>query len=218
MNSRLFAFFNLFFALILMNSGYAETAAIEEGKQYQLIPESVQQDPLVSLNVTPQKIKVTEFFSFACPACNVLSVSLRDWVHKQGNDVIFQRVPVNFHQGWDVMARVYYAADDIGVLDKIDADMFSAIHDQNQNVLDKDVMAKFLTQHAIDPLAFDKAMTSFAVDRSLEHGEMMRHAYRVNQVPTVIVNNQYMTDLGAAGGVQQMLATLDFLIAKARQK
>ena len=44
------------------------------------------------------KVEVTEFFWYSCPHCSAFDPSLEEWVKKQGDWIVFKRVPVAFRE------------------------------------------------------------------------------------------------------------------------
>src|SRR3569832_2261434 len=47
-----------------------------------------------------KKVEVLEFFWYSCPHCNAFEPSLSDWVKKQGDNIVFKRVPVAFRDSF----------------------------------------------------------------------------------------------------------------------
>ena len=77
------------FAAILPLPAAAQTAALQEGKQYIRLknPQPVE---------TGKKIEVIEFFSYGCPHCGDLEPVLQGWLKTMPADVEFRRIPVMF--------------------------------------------------------------------------------------------------------------------------
>ena len=60
---------------------------------------------------------------------------------------------------------------------------------------------------------FTKAFSSFAVESKLQRADMLNRRYRINSVPTVVVNGKYSTDLSTAGGESQLFGVIEELAA-----
>src|SRR4051794_134709 len=48
-----------------------------------------------------KKVEVTEFFWYSCPHCHAFEPSLVEWVKKQGDNIVFKRVPVTFRESFE---------------------------------------------------------------------------------------------------------------------
>lgn len=188
-----------------------------DAKQFSMLPAETADNPYAKARLKKDKIVVTEFFSYGCPACNYVSDDLRDWASKLPNDVVFNRVPVAFFRGWDELARAYYVAEDLKVLDKLDHDIFKAIHVEKKDLTKKAALKDFFVNNGLQEKEFDKSYDSFAVNRSLERGKMLMQTYKIYAVPTIVVGNSYATDLQKAGGKADLIKVLDKLVAKERQ-
>src|ERR1039457_564874 len=55
-----------------------------------------------------KKIEVTEFFGYFCPHCNSFEPALADWVKKQGDNIVFKRVPIAFSDAMAPQQRLFY--------------------------------------------------------------------------------------------------------------
>ena len=189
---------------------------IEEGKQYQRIPQSVQSNPVVAMTDSKDQVTVTEFFSYGCPGCSAVAKPLAVWAASQNSSVKFTKVPVEFFKGWDIYAKAYYTAEILGVLDKIDLQLFNAIHKDRQDLGSKEALQRFFVAQGVAAEDFAKTFDSFAVHRALERGKMLMRTYRIYSVPTLVIDNQYQTDLQQANGPDGFISVLSQLVAKVK--
>ncbi|GAB3672789.1 thiol:disulfide interchange protein DsbA/DsbL [Salinisphaera aquimarina] len=179
------------------------------GDHYQVIDNPVAQPE-------DGKIQVVEFFLYSCPHCYHLEPELKDWRKTLGDDVEFSRVPVLFGAGGQVYARLYYAAEQLGVLDKVHEDIFTAIHEQGRRLLSEDDIRDFMEDHGVDGDRFAEAFDSDAVsDKVRAAGETMR-AFRVTATPSLGVAGQYYLSGRSAGSNEKMFDVADYLIAQQR--
>lgn len=170
-----------------------------EGKDYVLLsnPEAT---------TTPGKAEVIEFFSYTCPHCYHLEPSVQEWLKHKSDQVAFVRIAVAFSAYWEPSARAYYAAEDLGVLDKIHPLLFEAVHRNPRMNLDD--LAAFFAEQGIDQEAFRKAYQSFHTETQLRRGNQLAQRYKVNGVPSIIVDGKY--DVRSP----RMFDVVDFLIAQ----
>ena len=108
-------------SLFVVAGPAAAQGAPAEGRQFARI------DPPVP-PVTPGKIEVIEFFSYACPHCSAFEPAGEAWAKKVPADVAFLRVPVPFLQNFENLMRTYYTLESMGLVDTMQRKVFTAIH------------------------------------------------------------------------------------------
>ncbi len=194
-------------ALLLVPFG-AGAAEIEEGKNYQVlatpVPTSIQ-----------DKIEVVEVFSYACPHCFNLEPTLEAWL-KSGKpeQAAFVRVPASFSANYEVLARAYYTAQALGVLERVHAPLFDALHMHKRSLSNEAAIAGFFAEQGVDRDTFTKAWRSFEVDTKLRRAKQLTQQYRITGVPAIIVNGKYLTDVGMAGSPNALVEVINFLVKK----
>ncbi|QJQ06382.1 thiol:disulfide interchange protein DsbA/DsbL [Undibacterium piscinae] len=166
----------------------------ENGKEYKLLerPQPVE---------SSKKIEVIEFFGYFCPHCNVLEPLLADWVKKQGDNIVFKRVHVNFH-GLASQQKLYYSLEAMGKIEEFHVKVFNAYHvDRNRLQTDADVM-DFVTKSGLDKQKFSDVYNSFAIQSKLSRSAQQMAAFQIDSVPTLVVDDgRYVTapSMTAAG-------------------
>jgi protein dithiol oxidoreductase (disulfide-forming) len=179
----------------------------QEGKQYQLI-----NPPQPTENSATVEVK--EVFWYACPHCFHLEPALEAWLKHKPANVTFIHMPAVLGPTWELLARAYYSAEDLGVVDKIHEPMFNAIHVEHTPMnTDQDVI-KFFTAHGVKEDDIRNAMGSFSVETKVRRAKQMGERYGLTGVPAIIVNGKYRTDVGMAGGSDELFKVVDFLIKK----
>jgi thiol:disulfide interchange protein DsbA len=163
----------------------------------------------------PSKIVVTEFFSYQCPHCYQFSPLLNAWVSKLPSDVVFERIPVTFGRpDWGSIAQAYYSLQAMNKLDaKMDAAIFDAIHMQHIRLGDFSSITDWIVKQGINGNDFRDMYTSFSIQSSMRTAEQAAPAYRVDGVPTLVIDGRYKV-LGPDHNAQ--LATADALISMVR--
>lgn len=217
----------LFFIYLFSCIGFAAqtNADFQEGKDYLRLPTPV------ATAAGKNQIEVLEFFSYGCPACNHFEPAIETWLASKPKNIVFDRVPVVFHQGWDVYAKTYYAAKNMGVVDKISPALFTAIHKEGRDLSSEEKMAQFFAQQGINPLEFRNAYHfSPSILAQMARANTLAHDYLVNdyliknhhwipQVPTVAINGKYLVSAGLVNGnVNKFIQVINFLIAKESKK
>jgi thiol:disulfide interchange protein DsbA len=135
-------------------------------------------------------------------------------VSKKPANVNFIRLPVNFNPTSVLHMRAYYAAETLGVLEKIHQPFFDEIHLRKNPMSDPDSIIKFFVAHGVEEKAIKDAMSSFAIDARTRKTEGLLRRYQISSVPTLIVNGKYRTDVSMAGGTARMFEVVEFLIHK----
>ena len=198
----------LVFGLVATTS-HAE--AIEVGVHYDLLPIPVE-------TADPNKIEVVEVFSYGCPHCFEFEPSMAAWRAKQQPDVLFRRIPATFRKDWMLLAQAYYAAEVLGVVDKVHEPIFEAIHLKGLNPGDPAVLATVFKESAgVDGEEFLKVLNSFGVRSKVQQADAQGRMYRLQGVPTLIVNGKYTVyNVNVTGGNVDRLTVVDYLVAKDR--
>ncbi len=179
----------------------APSVPFKEGQDYARLANPV---PVA----TPGKIEVVEMFWYGCPHCYDLEPSTQAWLKRKPDNVAFVRIAVSFGASWEPGARAYYAAEALGVLDKLHQPLFEAYH-QRRPLGDVDALAAFAAEHGVDAEAFRKAYTSFQTETQLRRGNQLAQRYGIRGVPAVIVDGTYEIRS------PKVFEVVDFLISQA---
>ena len=171
----------------------------EVGIHYELLPIPVQTGD-------PSKIEVVEVFSYGCPHCFDFDAVLESWRAKQPSDVAFRRVPAMFRPEWVILAQAFYAAEVLGVTDRVNKPIFEAIHLEGLNPGDPAVLANIFEESAgVDGEQFLKVLNSFGVRSKAQQADAQGRMYRLPGVPTLIVDGKYQVNGGRLTRVQLQL-------------
>jgi len=185
----------------------------------------VNYDPIVPAQPTavPRgKIEVLEVFWLGCPHCYSLEPYLRAWLKDKPSYVDFVRVPVMWGPAHRLHAQLFYTLEALHRDDLVEK-AFETIHQDGNPLLgttEQDTAQKQLEwakANGIDPEAFTTAYRSAAVQAQLEHAQEITERYHVEGVPFVAVDGKYATDVGKAGGHEQLIELIDDLVALDRQ-
>lgn len=197
-------------ALLMLVSSVA-IAGPQAGFEYQQTQQVIPTD-------NPAKVEVTELFWYGCPHCYELEPHLTVWVKKLPQDVTFKRVPGIPRPDWAPGAKAYYAMEALGVLDKLHAPFFEAIHKQRSvKANDEAAMIDWITkQSGMDRKKVSDAYNSFSVNTKNMRAMQIFRASGATGVPALIVDGKYITSISMAGGTEEVLKVADQLIAKAR--
>lgn len=157
----------------------------------------------------PGRIEVVEFFSYACPHCNDLNPLIHKWAEKLPRDVVFRRVPVSFNPFYELMARLFYTLDTTGDLARLDAALFSAIHEKGLKLVSEKNIADWAVSQGVDARRFSEAWNSFSVNSKVKRADQMARNHRIQGVPALAIDGRYLV---GGKSLQEMLALTDKVI------
>ena len=182
-------------------------AQFDEGIEYKLVrpPQPVDD---------PSKIEVRELFWYGCPHCYHLEPKLKAWLEHLPPNVRFVRMPAVLGDRWSLLARAYYTADLLGVLDRTHEALFDAIHKEGQRIRTESQLADFFARFGVDRKTFHDTFHSFAVEAKIARARELSRRYHIDGVPTIIVDGKYRTSATDAGGQEAMFKVVDYLIAR----
>ena len=195
----------------LMISQAFSADGFQEGVHYQTLTK-----PVVTSD--PARVEVLELFWYGCPHCDMLDPALKAWAQQLPSDVLFTRMPVVFGRSWEMHARIFWVAKNLGLLDTIHEPLFDTIHREGRRLQRvEDVMA-FFERYGADPAVVKRELAGFATESALRLADARVRAYGIQGVPALIVNGQFVTGVSQAGGESRLFQLLDELIEKSRQK
>ena len=165
------------------------------------------------------QIVVVEFFWYGCPHCNAFEPMLEAWVKKLPADVDFRRVPVAFREEPFVAhQRIYYALEEMGLVDTIHTKVFAAIHVDHQRLDNPKEIAAFMKKNGVDPDKFMTFYNGFSVQTKARQAAKIAQAYKIDGVPSIGIAGKYLTSATLTGSPQRSLAVTDYLIQRTRAK
>lgn len=194
-------------ALGVLPARYSE-AALLVGKDYALVD-------FPQPTTDPKRVEVLELFFYGCPHCFELEPLLVPWVKKLPKYAYFRRMPAIFNDSWVPMAKAFYAAEDLGVLEKLHSDMFNAIHLQGINLNSRETLLRFVAARGVDAKKFGAAYDSFGVQNQVNQARQLTSAYGIEGVPSMIVDGKYRTSSSMVGSHEKLFPALNELIAMA---
>ncbi|OOS03570.1 thiol:disulfide interchange protein DsbA [Moraxella cuniculi DSM 21768] len=179
-----------------------------EGRDYKVLANP---DP-----ITSDVIIVREFFWYGCPHCNSLEPYMQKWAKTRASDVAFFQTPAALNPMWEVAARGYYAAQQMGVQENTHQALFNAIHkDGKRNIIsNQEELSNWYASQGVDKAKFNSLYNSFAVSTKVERSRSNAMRYQITGVPAVVVQGKYLVT-GADAKVPQVV---DFLVNKVREE
>jgi thiol:disulfide interchange protein DsbA len=166
---------------------------------------------------TGKKIEVIEFFSYACPHCHSLEPTVRAWLKKKPADVEFRRIPVIFRDDWAPLARLYYTLETMGLVERLHADVFAAVHEQHVQLQDPKVLADWVATKGVDKQKFMDTYNSFTVQSRTQRTREVSQRYHIEFTPEFVIDGRYITAPSMVGELEPFYRVVDQLVVMARK-
>jgi thiol:disulfide interchange protein DsbA len=201
----------IFLAAALSLAGFAATADIHPGKEYELLspPQAVE---------TGKKIEVLEIFAYTCPHCFDLEADINSWAKRLPKDVEFRRLPAIFRDSWAPFAKVFYTFEAMGLTERLHGEFFNAIHAHHVRFDSDNAIFDWVEKQGVSRKGFIDIYTSFSIQSKTLRAKQLTRAYAISGVPAVIVDGKYRTSVSNTGSHAGLLSALDQLIKQARQE
>jgi thiol:disulfide interchange protein DsbA len=161
------------------------------------------------------KIEVTEFFFYTCPHCADMEPLLEKWAKALPKDVSLRRVPVLFRPQLAPYAKLYYTLEAMNLLDKLQGEVFVAIHQQRVNLGDEKALLAWVSSKGVDAAKFSEVYNSFSVGSKVSRADQITRAHNIPGTPAMVVNGKYLV---SQGDHARQLQVVDYLIAKVRDE
>ena len=211
--------FALLATVLAASTAFASPTDPKNGVEYVTLaqPQPVQ--------ATGKKVEVIEFFMYHCPHCNALEPQLEQWVKKQGGNIQFKRVHLPFSGPNDPEAHLYLTLDAMGKAEEFQTKVFKAWHVDHLRLNTDAAIIDWVSKNGIDRNKFLDVWNSFGVITKLHRLPQITTDYKVDGVPTLIVDGKYQTSPSIVYNsvkttsepvlFQATLQVMDALVAKA---
>ncbi|OEY65747.1 thiol:disulfide interchange protein DsbA/DsbL [Marinobacter sp. X15-166B] len=187
----------------------ALAASYEEGRHYETLSNPLRTE-------TPGKIEVVEAFWYGCPHCYTFKPLIESWEQGLADDVAFSMLPAALGRSWEPHARAFVTLEALGQLDKAHDALFTALASERRPLNTPEALADFVARHGVDAREFLDTYNSFGVNAKYQQAQAKLRGARISGVPTMLVNGKYKVSASTAGGHEQVLKVVDYLIEKER--
>ncbi|HWG75750.1 MAG TPA: DsbA family protein, partial [Steroidobacteraceae bacterium] len=121
-------------------------------------------------------------------------------------------------------ARLFYTLQALGKLDELHTQVFDEIHQHNDPLYVQgnpqatfQAQLKFAVAHGISAAAFTNAYNSFGVQSNLQRADDLDRRYKIDAVPTIVIDGKYEADVGTAGGEEKLIQLINDLSASEKK-
>jgi protein dithiol oxidoreductase (disulfide-forming) len=186
--------------------------------------------PLSGRALPPGQVEVIEVFSYGCPACAQFNPVARRLQQSLPKTARFVYVPAAFNaaEDWPMFQRAYCTAEVLGIADKTHDAMFDAVWKGGEMAISDPATGRLKSPlptietaaHFYSRLAdvkvedFLATAKSFTVEMKIKEADNFIRSYQVLSTPTIIVNRKYRTEARSAGGYDELIQLVTWLVAK----
>ena len=219
----------IFVALLALLATPITASAAQEwvaGKNYYPV------EPVQHTNVAAGKVEVLEVFSYGCPACNAFNPVIQQLRRALPPNAQMNYLPAAFNkvEDWEMFQRAFLTAQILGAVDKTHDAIYDAVWkpDGPLATMNGDKLrsplptiedaARVYNRLAGVPVdKFVATAKSFTVQVRMKAADEQVIAYHVDRTPTIIVNGKYRITTESAGGPNQVIDLVKYLVAKETQ-
>jgi thiol:disulfide interchange protein DsbA len=165
---------------------------------------------------TAGKIEVLEVFSYGCVHCFEYQPAVRAWAERRPKDVSLVLMPATFNGNFALYARGFFAAQALGVAEKLHEEVFSAIWEKGRHAENLNGLADLYASLGVDRAQFLAAARSVGVEARLSAVTHKSERMLLQATPTFYVDGKYQVLTTAAQSYDDIFARVDALVARAR--
>ena len=186
----------------------ADTGRFVAGQHYRVL------NPAQPTNVPPGKVEVVDVFWYGCGGCYMMYPYMERWKENKPEAAEYVQLPATLNAGWQPHARLFFATEALGISDRTHSAIFHEYH-VNRNPLNTlDSMIEFLGRFDVSPEDARDALTGFAADSKLRAADVRARRFQLSFVPVFVVNGKYVVGVEQAGGPDEVLEVIDYLVAR----
>jgi thiol:disulfide interchange protein DsbA len=194
--------------MLLAGSTAAVALDIQQGVHYKLLT------PAQPTSVAPGKVEVVEVFWYACGHCYLLEPRLEAWDRKgRPANAQLVRLPATWNSTLKTHARLFYTMELLGK-QNLNPEIWREINLKGNRLDTPAAIEDFFTSRGVSKTDFSKAFAGFAVDSKIMKAEDLNRRYKITSTPKVVVNGKYVTDVGMAGGEEQLFEVINALVTR----
>ena len=181
----------------------------QDGKHYKTLDDS-------KPTRDSSKVEVIEFFWLSCGHCYNLESHVSSWERTLPNYVDFYRSHITWHAQAETQARIMYTARALGLEDEAIAGAFHAIHREYQLMTGQSELESFFRGLGVPTEKYRSISSSFGVNHAISQANKRMRNYKLQSVPSFIVNGKYIVAAIQGQSAQELLEVVEYLIEKER--
>ena len=181
----------------------SDSAPYTEGTDYVTLPAPHQRYSNTG------KVEVVEVFSYGCIHCAEFAPEAEKLRKELPAGVDFKLMPAVFSAEWVPFARAYYAAKQLGVVDRTHLLLFVAKFGEHYPINTMDELADFYAREGVNRADFMRIATADATTNKMKSDFKLASTWQVDGTPTLVVDGKYR--VMTVGSYAKMLAVTMWL-------
>lgn len=197
-----------FIKILIASLFITQTAqALDEGIDYKLVPSP-------QITETPGKVEVVGLFWYGCPHCYHLEPELERWLAKKPSYIAFRRMPAVLGDHWAMGAKVFYAAELLGVIERVHEPLFKAIQTRQLDLNNSEKVAEWFATMGVVREDFLNAINAFVVDIKVRRAAQIGSELGLDGVPSFLINGKFFTSPSMTASVDKAFEVINELAAQ----
>ncbi|MEO7050489.1 MAG: thiol:disulfide interchange protein DsbA/DsbL [Rhodanobacter sp.] len=137
------------------------------------------------------KVELVEVFSYGCIHCAEFAPDAEKLRKELPAGVEFKLMPAPFSAEWVPFARAYYAAKQLGVVDRTHLQLFAAKFGEHYPINTMDELAAFYAREGVNRDDFMRIATSEATTAKMKRDLDLLRTWQVDGTPTLVIDGKY---------------------------
>jgi thiol:disulfide interchange protein DsbA len=137
------------------------------------------------------KVEVVEVFSYDCIHCASFAPDAEKLRKELPAGAEFKLMPAPFNSAWVPFARGYYAARQLGVVDKTHLQLFVAKFGEHYPINSMDEIADFYAREGVNRDDFMRIATSDATTDKMKRDLKLLRTWQVDGTPSLVIDGKY---------------------------
>lgn len=171
------------------------------------------------ISIVDGKTHIKEFYWQKCPHCYHLEGPLNDWIEKNKDNVVFEKIPVAWSEShikdgdYYLVAQVLHKNGQLKNLKKFSDEVFKMVFVDKFPLTDENVNVIF-KQNGVEESQWKSIKQSFYLKAEENRVKSETKKYGIVGVPAFVIDGKYYTDIGEAQGVNNLFSILDSFVKK----
>jgi protein dithiol oxidoreductase (disulfide-forming) len=197
------------FIILLLGAGvFNAKAQFVEGKNYDVVSETVTKEPTV-----------TEFFSFYCGHCYQFESMLDEYKKGLKSGTNFEKSHVNYIPRDNPavqlgIVKAYLVIQALDMDEKLRPAFFDYIHVQAKVVETEAAIKEMFVSNGVSASDFDKHYNNSELVKTAVTMAAEWKVKKVSMVPTLVVNGKYKVNMNSVGTLDDLIKLTNFLLEK----
>lgn len=126
-------------------------------------------------------------------------------------EITIQRIPLVMRPHWRLLAKACLVAEDMQQGPSFLDQLYRAIHIEAKTISNETELEQLLLSLEIDPLDFFTRFNSLETNQRLKLLQKQSASFPIKGVPTIIINNRWISDASIATTSAQLISVIEQL-------